>query len=327
MATIRKRGDKWQVQVRRQGHAPISKSFLRKADADAWARQMEADADRKGVIIDTKPLRQTSLRQLIEQYRDSVVVHKRSKASETIALNGILKRPMVDRALADITPAVFSAFRDDRLKTVKPATVCRELGILQHMFEVAAREWGLPIPSNPLKAVERPKVTTARNRRVDGAAELASLIDESARCRNKLIGPLFLFAIETGMRRGELLKARWDHLSIERRTLHIPLTKNGHARTIPLSTTAINILKHLERSDNLIFPVSTNAVKLAWRRLRERAGAEGLRFHDLRHEAVSSFFERGLSVPEVALISGHRDARMLFRYTHLKAEEFAEKLG
>ena len=64
-----------------------------------------------------------------------------------------------------------------------------------------------------------------------------------------------------------------------------------------------------------------------WKRLRGRAKADDLRFHDLRHEAVSSFFERGLSVPEVALISGHRDMRMLFRYTHLKAEDLADKLG
>ncbi len=76
-----------------------------------------------------------------------------------------------------------------------------------------------------------------------------------------------------------------------------------------------------------MFPVSPNAVRLAWERLRTRAGIEGVRLHDLRYEAVSRFFELGLTTPEVALISGHRDPRMLSRYTHLRQEKVAEKLA
>jgi integrase len=76
-----------------------------------------------------------------------------------------------------------------------------------------------------------------------------------------------------------------------------------------------------------VFPVTANAVRLAWERLRRRAGLKDLRLHDLRHEAVSRFFEYGLTVPEVALISGHRDPRMLSRYTHLRPENVAEKLA
>jgi integrase len=73
-------------------------------------------------------------------------------------------------------------------------------------------------------------------------------------------------------------------------------------------------------------PISANAFRLAWERVKRRAGVEDFRFHDLRHEAISRFFEIGLSVPEVALISGHRDPRMLFRYTHLRPETIARKL-
>lgn len=77
----------------------------------------------------------------------------------------------------------------------------------------------------------------------------------------------------------------------------------------------------------VIFPVSANALQLAWQRLKKRQGMPNLRFHDLRHEAISRLFERGLSLPEVALISGHKDPRMLLRYTHLRAEDLAKKLG
>jgi len=107
-------------------------------------------------------------------------------------------------------------------------------------------------------------------------------------------------------------------------TIRILKTKNGHPRTIPLTPKAFEIRSSLERSDERVFPVTPNAVRLAWGRLRKRAGLENLRLHDLRHEAVSRFFEYGLTVPEVALISGHRDPRMLSGYTHLRPEKLAK---
>ena len=104
------------------------------------------------------------------------------------------------------------------------------------------------------------------------------------------------------------------------------MTKNGSPRTIPLSAKALEILKATPRTNERVFPVTGNSIRLAWERLKRRVGIENLRFHDLRHEAISRFFERGLSVPEVALISGHNDLRMLHRYTHLRADDIAKKL-
>jgi integrase len=104
------------------------------------------------------------------------------------------------------------------------------------------------------------------------------------------------------------------------------MSKNGQERTIPLTTGAIGILKDTPREREEVFPISANALQLAWGRLRRRVNINNLRFHDLRHEAISRFFEMGLSVPEVALISGHRDVRMLLRYTHLRAADIVKKL-
>jgi integrase len=132
------------------------------------------------------------------------------------------------------------------------------------------------------------------------------------------------------MRRGEILNMRWRDLSVETRTLHIPVTKNGRARTVPLSSGALEILRTLRNTrgpeSEGILPITQDAAKMGWKRLVKRAGLLDLRFHDLRHEAISRFFEKGLSVPEVALISGHRDPRMLFRYTHPRPEDVAAKL-
>ena len=105
------------------------------------------------------------------------------------------------------------------------------------------------------------------------------------------------------------------------------MTKNGSGRRVPLTDRAVQILTSLRREGGLVFPVTSKALQIAWRRLARRAGIEDLRFHDLRHEAISRLFERGLNVPEVAVMSGHRDPRMLFRYTHPRPEDIARKLA
>lgn len=139
-----------------------------------------------------------------------------------------------------------------------------------------------------------------------------------------------------GMRRGELLGTRWSDVDLKSGLLTIPRTKTGISRRIPLTPRAIVILTERNhattaKQEDRVFCIKPNAFQLAWRRCRLRASKEhpaitSLRFHDLRHEAVSRFFELGLSTAEVALISGHRDMRMLFRYTHLKPESIVAKL-
>jgi integrase len=137
------------------------------------------------------------------------------------------------------------------------------------------------------------------------------------------------------MRRGEVLSLTWENVSKADRMALLPLTKNGEARSVPLSPLALQVLADRcdacqwtpeGHAETLVFPISANAFRLAWERVKHRAGVVDLRFHDLRHEAISRFFELGLSVPEVALISGHKDSRMLFRYTHLRAADVAKKL-
>ena len=146
---------------------------------------------------------------------------------------------------------------------------------------------------------------------------------------NPHIWPIIVFAIETGMRRSEILDLTWDNTRLERQLAYLPLTKNGTSRDVPLSIRAVDVLRgQRSRQDTPTpFPVNANAFRLAWERLRKRADLCDLRFHDLRHEAISRFFEMGLSVPEVAVISGHKDARMLFRYTHLRAEDLVKKIN
>ena len=173
-----------------------------------------------------------------------------------------------------------------------------------------------------------PPTSKPRQRRLN-QGEYGRLEQASHLTINPHIWPIIVFAIETGMRRSEILGLTWENTSLERQLAYLPLTKNGTSREVPLSTKAVDVLKdQRSRKDTPTpFPVNANAFRLAWERLRKRAGLCDLRFHDLRHEAISRFFEMGLSAPEVAVISGHKDARMLFRYTHLRAENIIVKLG
>lgn len=335
MATIRNRNGKWQVQVRRNGHTPRSKSFQSKRDAAQWARQIEAELDATVFAVDLRVLERTSMRDLLVRYRTEVTPSKRGHASESKRIDGFLREDWSDKPLSEATPQVFCRYRDRRLRKVRPGTVIRDLGLLRAIFEVARVEWGLPLPENPMVKVRKPKAPDARERRLR-AGELEALLLACAGNRNEWLHTGILLAVETGMRRGELLSIRWKDLSSDKSTLMIRETKNGHARRIPLTGRAIQLLEgrsaHGDTGNEFVFPISANAFWKCWERCKKLAAQScpdivDLRFHDLRHEAVSRFFEMGLSVPEVALISGHRDPRMLFRYTHLRAEDIVMKFN
>jgi integrase len=324
MATIRKRGNKWQVQVRRQGSGALSRSFHVLKDAEEWSRHMEVLADRGDLPADPAALRGITLGQLVERYRDTVSPRKRTHEAEKLALNAFLRHPICRRPVSDITTAHFAAYRDERLKCVKPASVKRDLAPIHNLYEVARTEWDLPIRENPLSKLKFADCDQRRERRLR-PGELEALIEAAKLTRNNLVLPIVTLALETATRRGEILAIRKQHINLDKRTLLIPESKNGRARTIPLSMLAGELLStHL--CEGRLFPLSANAFRLAWQRLTKRAAITDLHFHDLRHEAISRLFEKGLSVPEVALISGHRDLRMLLRYTHPMSEGILRKL-
>ncbi|WP_025897483.1 integrase [Sneathiella glossodoripedis] len=328
MATYRKRGSNWQVQIRREDHPPLSKTFRLRADGERWARSIESAIDRGELIPSSGS--STSLRSfgdLMTRYKELVTSKKRGKSIEEIRITKILQHSLCQVSIKSITPSLIAQYRDQRLKTVKGETVRRELVILSHAFNVAIREWGVPILVNPVSSIDKPKPAHGRNRRVS-QEELNTLLEEGKNSRNTELLFAIQLAVHTGMRRGELLLTRWEHIDLDNSLLHIVRTKNGIPREIPLTNNAKAILLEMgPLSSGLVFNTSANALRLSWERLRKRAGLEDLRFHDLRHEAISRFFEMGLSLPEVALISGHREPRMLMRYTHLRAGDIVNKLN
>lgn len=336
MASIRKRSrsakGQWQAQVRKKGYPLQTMTFDTRVAAEAWARAVEVEMD-QGRFVPRVEAETTTLKELLERYLEEVTPLKKGAAAETARIRAQLRHPMAQRFIGSIHGADIARYRNERLQKVQPATVKRDLVVISHLFEVARKEWGIPV-NNPVRDIKLPPHARARERRLQPGgtgedSEETRLLKACRKARNRFLLPVVQLALETAMRRGELVGLRWEHVDLKRQIAHLPDTKNGEARTVPLSTAAVKVLRELPRSLNgQVFPgLTTEAVKLAFVRTRRNAGLEDLRFHDLRHEATTRLFEKGLNIMEAASITGHKDLRMLRRYTHLRAEDLARKLG
>ena len=334
MASIRKRGDRYHVQVRRLGVPSQTQSFLKLSDAKEWARLRETQADRGELGPDRKVLETITLASLVIRYRDEIVKTKKGAEVENIILDAFLRHPICKKRLSELTTADFATYRDERLKSITGKSLKRQLSPISNMFEVARTDWKIPLKDNPLTELTVKASDNKRERRLrDG--ELDRLLEAAKKNRNPLVVLIVRFALETAMRRGEILALRIRDIDLQRHSATIRESKNGHSRTIPLSSAALAVLEDAtsrmkdrsEATNSRVFPVTPLAVRLSWDRLTKRAKIDDLHLHDLRHEAISRLFELGLTVPEVASISGHRDMRMLFRYAHASHASIRAKLA
>ena len=190
--------------------------------------------------------------------------------------------------------------------------------LLHHIYNTAIKQWCYPITNNPLSNIQKPKCNPPRERRLNDN-EAKYILNHQF--KNKDMNNIIELAIETGMRRSEILSITKD--DIKDNCIYLSDTKNNSPRKIPLTKK----VKEIINKSTLPYSISSNAVRLSWYRMTKRAGIVDLHFHDLRHEAISRFFEKGLSIPEVSLISGHKDVRQLMRYTHLKINNLIDKLN
>ena len=333
MASFRKRGSGgWQAQVRRKGYPPQTKSFRTRAAAAQWVRSIEVEMD-QGLFVSRSKADTTTVAELLERYLRERTVRKKGAGPESCRIRALLRHPLAKRYVGTVRGGDIARYRDERLLEVTEGSARRELTILSQMFTIARKEWEIYV-NNPVREIELPAPSTARCRRLqDGPTESDSeeirLLSACQKCRNPYLLPVVKLAIETAMRQSELVGMHWQHIDLHRRTIFLPETKNGYSRSVPLSTVAVGVLTGLPRGiRGDVFPgLTTMAIKKAFSRATRRAGIEDFHFHDLRHEATTRLFERGLNIMEVSTITGHRDLGMLRRYTHLKAEDLAKKLA
>jgi integrase len=332
MASVRKHGDKWQARVQRKDQPSIAKSFNNKTDALRWARNVESQLD-----LGTLAPKQTvpRLMPIVDRYVEEVTPLKKGKSQEYYRANQFRKTKLADMQLDKITGEVVAQYRDSRLKEVSPNTVRLELAFLSVVFEQCRKEWGFAV-ANPVRQIRMPKPGKPRQRRLE-AGEEGVLLAACSESGAHYLQTFVILAIETGMRFGELAGVTWANLNLEKRTIYLPDTKNGNQRTVPLSTRALNAIQTQPRSiDGRLFSAKPGSIRSAFLIALTKGQAtqpdsnkflRELRFHDLRHEAVTRLFEKGLNPIEVGLVSGHKTLSMLQRYTHLRSEELVAKLA
>lgn len=375
MPAIRKRGQyQWEAQVRRRGYPAQSKTFTTKAEAEAWASMIESEMSR-GVWVSRSEAEATTLYEALKRYEEEVSLSKKGAAQESSVLKNCKAVDLAKRPLATIRSADIAKLRDEWLKNYKPATVLRRLAVLSHVFNIARKEWGMESLSNPVELVRKPQPNNARTRRIAASnaavgtpsgdepesergaqdGELERVVKASS---STLLPPIIWLAVETAMRRGEIVSLLWMHVDLNRCVVHLPSTKNGDARDVPLSSRAVAVFQALKdtREDakddtnegveddvDRVFAIRSDAVTRAFERAVVRARKiyvdecrsaklkpdgkflTDLRFHDLRHEATSRLASI-FPMHELTKITGHKDPRMLMRYYHPRAEDLAKRL-
>jgi integrase len=318
MASYRQRGSSVEAVIRRKGHRPLSKCFKSKTQAQAWAMKQEALV-LEGHQVQTQ--KRITFQQALDKYVADYFRKKKAYRHEKGRLKFIGK--MVGHMYLDaITALCLSDYRSKRAKEVAAASVNKELAYIHRVLTYAVLELGVLLQYG-VPRVSKLRLPKGRDRRVT-ESELQKIIQQSESTMQVIIQ----LALETGMRRGELVKIKRKDINYRSRTVQLYDTKNGEDRVVPLSTVAIRALKQLPaRINGEVFGIHPDTVSKRFCSACRVAGIEDLRFHDLRHEAVSRLFEKGLNPMEVSTISGHKTLQMLKRYTHLKAEDLAKKLG
>lgn len=321
MATFQKRSGSWRAIIRKKGYPQVSATFDTKAQAERWAKQIETEMAQSR-FIDTREADSLTIADALQRYEREISVHKKSYRNERSRLS-ILSRDLGEYTMTSLRSSDVAGYRDRRLEVASGSTVRRDLALLSHLYTIALKEWGLPV-DNPCAKIRKPKLNKDREQRIT-EEELVRLIRE-AEARHAELPSLIRLAVESGMRRSEMLGLQ--RKDVQGSVAYLADTKNGTSRAVPLSKAARAAIAGLpSRMDGRLFSIHPDTVTHYFSRSCDVADIKGLRFHDLRHEATSRFFERGLNIMEVAAITGHKDLRMLRRYTHLNPSSLAEKLG
>jgi integrase len=261
----------------------------------------------------------------LDRYEREISFLKKGYHQERKRIRSWKSHPMASRFLPEIRSADIAAYRNERTRAgVSANTIRLDLAILSHLFEIARLEWGMESLQNPVRKIRLPPVPEGRDRRLD-PGELEKLLNA---CSVEL-SMIVRFAIETAMRRGEILSMVWERVDLDKRIVLLSETKNGKRRAVPLTGEAVSVLRTRSESridGNKVWRMGPDSVSQSFAKACRKAKIADLRFHDLRHEATSRLFEKGLSTMEVAAITGHKTLQMLMRYTHLKPEALLKRL-
>lgn len=335
MASIIKIGSRWRAQIRKAGQKSTSKTFATKAEALRWAAEMENS---------TATATKLTVAELIQKYRE-----QKDAAGKPIGKTSNTHY-MLNNLASDefgLGPVKVQALSTDhlvkycqvRLKTIQPATANMEITqlgtVLRHSKSLLNLRIGDVVGDARPTLRHYHLVATGKSRtRRPTAAELDAIYKALAeRPRLKHLRDILTIAIITGMRRGEICRIKWLDLDPVRKTVVIrdrkdPKKKQGNDQEIPLIGAAWDVIQAQPKKEvnGRIFPYSPVTVSNRFTEVCKDLGIEDLHLHDMRHEAISSLFEAGWHIPEVAAVSGHKDWRQLKRYTQIEPASLHSKV-
>ena len=353
MATIRTRGDgQFQAQIRLKGHPAVSKTFPNRRIAEQWVTITESEMLR-GEFIPRKAVEVVTLEKCLDKYAEEKSSGKKGEKQEIVRIKKLKSHPLAKKAVSQITVDDIEDYVYERRKdksqrnpseNVSEATIRLEIMLLSAVFEAAkSKRWNY-CRTNPVRDIDqdaRPGKSSERTRRLVGDEELRLLSALDKKCRNRDIPLVVRFAIATAARQSEIigkdststrpasLGLCWENINLAQRSAKLIDTKNGKDRVIPLGDSALALLSALPHpiGGGQVFKVTQDGLIRSFSAACKDAGIDDLKFHDLRHEATSRMVETGLSLLEVQSITGHSNAEMVKRYTHLDTLKLARKLG
>ncbi|QWD34642.1 site-specific integrase [Polynucleobacter paneuropaeus] len=335
MASIQKRNGSYRARIKRIGQSTISRTFYSRLEAVAWVKETQAMVN---LGLFEQPAQKRSLVTFEEAavcYRDTHTIHKKIARSETYRLQILINR-WGHLNVEQVDKSAVLELRDDLLGLGRAGdTINHYFNTLSKLFQMLNDEWDLKLP-NPIKGIKRMPPRPGRSKRVIGPVE-SQLLASCEKLGFGLLRSIIEFAIATGMRRGEMMGLHWGDIDLVNRRAYLHTTKNGEPRKVPLSQRAMAVLETVQAmGTNAVFPMSMNVLRNQFEKSRAHAEAawlsdgdnpfKGLRFHDLRHEALSRLSDAGLNVIELSHISGHKTVVMLSRYTHPSHPAILEKI-
>jgi integrase len=336
MASIIRVGERWRAQIRRKGHASISETFPTKTLAQKWATETEASINARR-YRDERSLDKITLAELIQQYREELSHVEFGKNKHAVLT--ALENKLGHHTLAQLTDDRLTQYvKDRRREGAGGVTIAIDLTYLGGIYKTARQIWKMPVSMDAIATarayMSHVKISTRSKERTRRPTkdELNRLCDYFDKHSRMPMRDIIQFAVATAMRLDEIMRLRWDDLNEADKTIVIrdrkhPNQKAGNDQEVPLLGDSFAIVLRQPRTDKCIFPYNGSTISSIFPRACQALGINDLRFHDMRHEGVSRLFERGFRIEQVSLVSGHRDWKMLKRYTQLKAADLHRMEG
>lgn len=330
MASIFRNGKFWRSQVRKKGYPTITATFDTKAEAIEWGQKKEKELEKQSPesVLIKKQLSTITLREAISKYEAEILPKKAASTikREKAICNFWKYCKYSETHLYHIDGLKLRSMINDLEITQGNNSIRLHLATLSHLYNIAKKEWSLSDIINPVSLITKPATVEGRDRRLIVRENEEEKLIEACAKKNKQLANMVILAIETAMRQGEIFNLKWSLVFLEDHIIQLPFlnTKTRKKRIIPLSKKAEEVLNEQlllnGESENVFSYETSSGLRASFNKARIEAGIKGLTFHDLRHEATSRLFEKGLDSVTVQTITGHKTLQMLARYTHLSKE-------